>query len=71
MKYVAETPTQKVLRFINQCFEPGSISLEPCPLIPGGQIVRDKAGAQMLFFWDIEHQCVMSAEPGELARRVY
>jgi len=68
---VNETPSQKVLKFIDDNFVPGSITVQECTLVPGGQIVRDKSGAEMLLFWNIEYECLMKAEPGEQGKRVY
>lgn len=65
------TPRESVQSFLDNCFIPGSLSLTECPVVPGGVIVKDKCGYQMLFFWDIEEQCVMGCKPGELAKRQY
>ena len=65
---LVETPSQMVLKFINKCFAPGTVITKECPLVPGGQIVRDKSGAEMLFFWSIEYECLMHADPGGLGK---
>ncbi|WP_040411339.1 hypothetical protein [Desulfosporosinus sp. OT] len=64
-----DKPSLKVLKFIGDCFASGSVTLKECPLVPGGQIVRDKTGAEMLFFWSIEYECLMHADPGGLCKR--
>lgn len=66
-----ETPSQKVLRFINERFIPGSVTATECSLVPGGQIIRDKSGATLLLFWNIEYECMMQADPGGPGKIVY
>ena len=66
-----ETPGQKVLKFIDGCFIPGAVTTEECPLVPGGQIVRDRTGAELLLWWSIEYECMMQADPGKPGKRVY
>lgn len=66
-----ENSSQKVLDFIDQCFVPGSVTTEECPLVPGGQIIRDRTGAELLLWWSIEYECFMQAESGKTGKRVY
>jgi len=61
---------QKVLDFINRHFVPGSVELHDCSFFPGGIIVRDSTGGQMLFFYDFTREQVMCCEPGQTARPV-
>ena len=71
MSATTDKPSQKVLKFINDCFVPGSVTTQECSLVPGGQIVRDQSGAEMLLFWSIEYECLMQADPGDPGKRVY
>ena len=63
------TPSQKVLKFIDDCFAPGSVAVKEFPLVPGGQIVRDQSGEALLIFWSIEYECLMKAAPVEPGKR--
>lgn len=68
---VSETPSQKVLKFINNCFVPGSVTVKDCSLVPGGKIIRDKSGDELLIFWSIEYECLMKADLGGIGKRAY
>lgn len=43
----------KVVQWINEQFEAGAVDIVDFPLLPGGKIVRDKVGGEMLVFYDI------------------
>lgn len=62
---------QKVLDFINKKFVPGSVGLEDCTFLPGGVVVKDNFGDQILFYYDGERDCMMCAEQGQPAKPVY
>ncbi|MBC2723515.1 hypothetical protein [Desulfosporosinus sp.] len=59
------SPSRKVLKFINDCFVPGSVTVKECPLVPGGKIIRDKSGSELLIFWSVEYECLMQADLGK------
>ena len=47
------TATAKVKAWIEEQFDPGSITVKPCPVVPGGQIITDAQGQEMLVYYDI------------------
>jgi hypothetical protein len=55
----ADILNEKVLKFIGERFPPGAVTSEPFPSVPGGQIVRDKSGDEMLLWWSSAYECFM------------
>ena len=45
--------TNRVMAYIKKTFDIDHVSLSGFPLLPGGVIVRDRDGEEMLFYWDI------------------
>ena len=62
-------PKEMVLMLINDSSNPGTVTLEDFPMFPGGQIVRDKFGDQVLIFYDITNDCIRSQSPDGWTRR--
>lgn len=46
----------KVMEFLEKNFDLDKFTMEDFPLFPGGVILIDKYGEQMLFYWDIFKQ---------------
>ncbi len=47
----------KVRDWIKDSFEENSVELKDFPILPGGTLIKDNQGGEMLAFWDIEtHQ---------------
>ncbi len=47
------TNKYQVKKWINKNFNTDEIETEDMPLLPGGTIIKDKAGATMLVYYDI------------------
>jgi hypothetical protein len=47
------TNNERVMAYIKKTFDIDHVSLSGFPLLPGGVIVRDRDGEEMLFYWDI------------------
>ena len=52
------TNREKVLEEIDFHFDKEAITLKEFSLFPGGVIVQDKKGGEMLFYWDILNDCL-------------
>lgn len=63
------TPKEMVLRLIHDSFNPGTVTLEDFPMFPGGQIVRDRFGDQLLIYYDITINCIWSQSLDGWTRR--
>ncbi len=61
--------TAAVKAWINENFIPGSVTVTPWPLLPGGTIIRDKEGGEMLVFLDMMTGKVKWMLPGEKRKR--
>lgn len=64
-----KAPKDMVLKLIHESFIPGSITLEEFPLLPGGQIVKDRFGDQLIIYYDIMNDCIRSQAPNGWTRR--
>ena len=62
-------PKEMVLKHINDNFNPGTVTLEYFPLLPGGQIVWDRFEDQLLIYYDITNDCFRSQFPDGSTRR--
>lgn len=40
-------------KFINDNFDLSAVDVSPCPLLPAGQVVKDKRGGQMIVYYDL------------------
>lgn len=60
---------QLVKKYIYDSFVPGSVILEDFPSFPGGQIIKDGSGAQLLIYYDIAQDCIRSQSSGGWSRR--
>lgn len=47
-----ETARKKVQKWIGENFCQGKMEQEECPAVPGGVILRDEKGGEMLIWWD-------------------
>lgn len=48
----------QVVDFVMQNFEDGSVTISPFDVLPGGCVVRDKAGDEIVVYFDILDQAV-------------
>lgn len=44
---------ERVTAWIKEQFSPGSVAIENFPLLPGGVVIRDRVGGEMLVYLDI------------------
>ena len=53
----------QVIGFIADHFEEGAVTVRPCEILPGGCVIKDKKGDEMIIYFDILKQEVKTTFP--------